>query len=471
METRRRFLVQGAKLITGAAVATAAGPTVFTRHASAAGQLKILQWSHFVPAYDAWFDPFAKEWGAKHGVEVTVDHVGFADVVPRATAMVAAQSGHDIHMFLGLASAFEEHVIDLKDVVDTLEKKYGKQVDLAHRSTYNPFTKKQFALSDMWVPDPGNYHKEVWTKIGMPNGPVTYDDLVKAAPEVKKVAPQMQIPIGIGLSQDIDSNMAVRNMLWCHGGSIQDKDGNVVLNSPETLSALEYAKKLYSVGMTAAVLSWNAASNNQAFNAQETSYILNSISAYRTAQDNKLPVLEHYYFVPALKGPTGIQLGSEHVMSGYVIWKFSKNQDAAKEFLVALVDASRESMLASKLYNFPSFYGAAAEPNTPMNQKQESGAAWITARCNEDPFGSTPPDKLALLAKALPWSTNLGYPGYGNPAEGEIFDTYVITDMFAKAATGALSPKDAMLEANTRCKQIFDKWRAKKMVAGGGKDK
>ncbi len=389
--------------------------------------------------------------------------------MPRATAEVAAQSGHDIHMFLGLASAFEEHVVDLGDVVTNLEKKHGKQVELARRSTYNPHTKKQFALSDMWVPDPGNYHKEVWTKIGMPNGPVTYDDLVKAAPEIKKAAPQMQIPIGIGLSQDIDSNMAVRNILWCHGGSIQDKDGNVVLNSPETLAALEYTKKLYSVGMTQAVLSWNAASNNQAFNAQETAYILNSISAYRTAQDNKLPVIENYFFTPALKGPKAA-IASEHVMSGYVVWKFSKNQEAAKEFLVALVDASRESMLASKLYNFPSFYGAAAEAGTPVAKRADSGATWISAQCNKDPFGSAPPDKLALLAKALPWSTNLGYPGYGNPAEGEIFDTYVLTDMFAKSATGALSPKDAMAEANTRAKQIFDKWRQKKMVPGGGKD-
>src|SRR5206468_2390722 len=176
--------------------------------------------------------------------------------------------------------------------------------------------------------------------------------------------------------------------------------------------ALEYTKKLYAVGMTQAVLSWNAASNNQAFNAQETAYILNSISAYRTAQDNKLPVLENYFFTPALKGPTGIQLASEHVMSGYVVWKFSKNQDVAKEFLVALVDASRDSMLGSKLYNFPSFYGAAADPGTPPPKKQESGAAWIAAQCNKDPFGSAPADKLALLAKSLPWSTNLGYRGY-----------------------------------------------------------
>jgi multiple sugar transport system substrate-binding protein len=472
METRRQFILKGASVVAAGAAASVTGPTILIRRAAAADKtLKILQWAHFVPAYDKWFDPWAKAWGAAKGIEVTVDHVGFADVVPRATAEVAAQSGHDVHMFLGLASAFEEHVVDLGDVAGSLEKKYGKQVDLAKRSTYNPFTKKQFALSDMWVPDPGNYHKKVWMDVGMPNGPVTYDDLVKAAPEVKKVAPQMQIPIGVGLSQDIDSNMAVRNILWCHGGSIQDKEGNVVLNSPETLRALEYTKKLYGVGMTQAVLSWNAASNNQAFNAQETSYILNSISAYRTAQDNKLPVIENYFFTPALKGPTGIQVASEHVMSGYVVWKFSRSQEAAKEFLVALVDASRDSMLGSKLYNFPSFYGAAADPGTPLAKKPENGAAWIAKQCNNDPFGSTPPDKLALLAKALPWSTNLGHPGFANPAEGEIFDTYVLTDMFAKAATGTLSPKDALAEANTRTKEIFGKWRKKGMVPGGSKDR
>jgi ABC-type glycerol-3-phosphate transport system substrate-binding protein len=111
-----------------------------------------------------------------------------------------------------------------------------------------------------------------------------------------------------------------------------------------------------------------------------------------------------------------------------------------------------------------------ADPKTQLAKKRETGAAWIAEQCNKDPFGSNPPDKLALLAKALPWSTNLGYPGYANPAEGEIFDTYVITDMFAKAATGALAPKDALNEANTRAKEIFRKWRDKKMV-GGGQDR
>src|SRR5207249_9389114 len=116
-------------------------------------------------------------------------------------------SGHDVHMFLGLASAFEEHVIDLADVVAALEKKYGKQVELAHRSTYNPFTKKQFALSDMWVPDPGNYHKEVWTKIGMPNGPVTYDDLVRRRRRSRRSPPRCR-------SRSVSASLRTSTPTW-----------------------------------------------------------------------------------------------------------------------------------------------------------------------------------------------------------------------------------------------------------------
>ncbi len=466
--SRRAFL----KAAGVTAVATGLGPRIILpSQARAQGRtLKILQWSHFVPAYDKWFDPWAKKWGASRGVSVVVDHVTFADVVPRATAEVAAQSGHDLHMFLGLAAAFEEDVIDLSDVQREVEKNYGPQVGLADRTTYNPFTKKRFAFCDMWVVDPGDYLKPVWTEIGMPDGPTTWEDLAKAAPEIKRKHPEMQIPIGIGYSQDIDSNMAVHDILWSFGGKVQDKGDNVVLNTPETLQALEYGKRLFKVGMTPAVLSWNAASNNQALNARATSYILNSISAYRTAQDNKLPVADDTFFVPALKGPTGIHVASEHVISSYVVWKFSKNQDLAKELLVDLVGAARQATMASKLYNFPAFSGAAADPGTPLDKKPASGGEWLAKLCDNDPFGSEPANKLSVLKTAVHWSVNLGYPGNANPAIGEIFDTFVLTDMFAKAATGALTPKEALAEANTRAKTIFTKWRRKELVGGGSKD-
>src|SRR5438309_9622949 len=110
--------------------------------------------------------------------------------------------------------------------------------------------------------------------------------------------------------------------------------------------------------MTPAVMSWNAASNNQALNARQTGYILNSISAYRTAQDNKLPVADDTFFVPALKGPRGTGWASEHVMGIYVIWKFAQSPDVAKQFLLDLLGLYRDSVLGCKLYYFTSVHGA-----------------------------------------------------------------------------------------------------------------
>ena len=263
--------------------------------------------------------------------------------------------------------------------------------------------------------------------------------------------------------------MATGAILWSFGASIQDKEENVILNSEETIRAVEFGVRLFREVMNPAVLSWNAASNNQALNARQTSYILNSISAYRTAQDNRLPVADDIFFVPALKGPKA-RWASEHVMGVWVIWKFAKSPDLAKEFLLYLVDNYRLAVIASKLYNFPSFMGSVASKGVPVAEKPAEGRKWIRAAVSKDPFKSNPADKLKVLADAEQWSTNIGYPGPANPAEGEIFDTFVIPDMFAKAATGRMTPKEAVEEAHRRCKEIFNKWRQRGLV-GGGKDR
>jgi len=355
--------------------------------------------------------------------------------------------------------------------VQQAERQHGPILDLCKRSTYNPVTRKWFGFSDNYVPDPGDYLKSVWTEIGMPDGPATWEDLVTAGPQIKAKHAEIQIPIGIGMSQELDTNMATRAMLWSHDGSIQDANENVVLKSDHALEALNFAKRLFEAGMNPAVLSWNAASNNQALNARQTSYILNSISAYRTAQDNKLPVADDIFFVPALKGPRGTRWASEHVMGIYAIWKFAQSPDVAKQFLLDLVAHNRDAIMASKLYNFPSFPGAVAEPRTPLVRKPAMGDDWMKQQTSNDPFGSNPPTKLRPIATALQWATNIGHPGPANPAESEVFDTFVLPTMFANAATGRMTPAQALDDAHQQVKRIFEKWRAKGLVAGGAGDK
>jgi multiple sugar transport system substrate-binding protein len=361
-------------------------------------------------------------------------------------------------------------VLDLADIVQESERRHGPILDLCKRATYNPLTRKWLGFSDNYVPDPGDYLKSVWTEIGMPNGPDAWEDLATAGPLIKSKHPEIQIPIGIGMSQELDSNMAARAMLWSFGASEQDENQNVVLKSDQSLEALEFGARLFKEGMNPAVLSWNAASNNQALNARQTAYILNSISAYRTAQDNKLPVADDIFFVRALKGPRGARWACEHVMGIYSIWKFAQSPDLAKQFLLDLVGRYRDAVMASKLYNFPSFPGSVAEPNVPLAQKPAAGQRWIEQVTANDPFGSKPPDKLKPISTALEWATNIGHPGSANPAVAEVFDTFVLPTMFANVVTGRMNPRQSLDEAHEQVKRIFEKWRQRGLVGGGSAD-
>jgi len=461
---RREFVTT-----SGAVVAAALVPTIWIKRPQKT--LRILQWSHFVPSYDTWFDKYAKDWGAAKSVEVTVDHIALADLGTRANAEVAAQQGHDLFQFLSPPGAFEPQVLDMVDVVREAERQHGPIVDLCRRSTYNPVTRKWFGFSDNYVPDPGDYLKSVWTSLGMPDGPSAWEDLVTAGPQIKSKYPEISIPIGIGMSQELDSNMAARAMLWSFDGSVQDANENVVLKSDQALEALTFGVRLFQAGMNPAVLSWNAASNNQALNARQTAYILNSVSAYRTAQDNKLPVADDIFFVPALKGPRGTRWACEHVMGIYVIWKFAQSPDTAKQFLLDLLSHYRDAVLGSKLYNFPAFPGSVADPGVPVAQRAQAGNRWLEQATANDPFGSNPPTKLKPIGTALQWATNIGHPGPANPAESEVFDTFVLPTMFASAATGRLTPSQALDEAHQQAKRIFEKWRARGLVAGGSGDR
>jgi multiple sugar transport system substrate-binding protein len=60
------------------------------------GSLSILMWSHFVPAHDTWFDPWVQEWGQRVGVQVTVDHINYAELPARTQAEIQAKQGHDL---------------------------------------------------------------------------------------------------------------------------------------------------------------------------------------------------------------------------------------------------------------------------------------------------------------------------------------------------------------------------------------
>ena len=94
------------------------------------GDLSIIQWVHFVPAYDDWFDnTWVKQWGQKNDVQVNVEHINNTLLDTRAAAEVAAQSGHDLFMALHPMASYEDQVINHASIIQEIEHKVGKYGD------------------------------------------------------------------------------------------------------------------------------------------------------------------------------------------------------------------------------------------------------------------------------------------------------------------------------------------------------
>ena len=418
--------------------------------------IRINQWSHFVPRYDEWVQTYAKAWGEKNNVSVTINFINIADLPGTLTAAISAGAGPTLFEMNAAPAAFIEGLQPLDDVNKAASDAFGERAQTCEKLSYLPAKDVWYGFCHGWVPDPGDYRVSLWKNAGYPEGPQTYADLLAGG---KKIFNDTGIPVAVGMSPEIDSEFYARALIWSHGGAIQDKDGNVTFNSPEVLDAVKFQKQLFDSAMTPEVFAWNAASNNQAFIAGQASYIQNSISFYRSAQDSAPDVAADTGFTPGLKGPRGDVKMPAHVWFIYVMPKYVKDPteiEAAKKFMLDLENNYANASYYSKFYNFPAFASV-----TPQLFGADS---WL----DNDPWGAQPADKLKLLKTAEQWTVWPGYPGYAHPAIGEVYQSHLLSSMMADVARGVKTPEQAVKDTTTEIEAIFKKWRDRGYIGGGG---
>jgi len=111
----------GTRASAGAATLVQATPTTDI----SGTELSILQWAHFVPAFDTWLDTFIAEWEEATGVSVTLDRINTADIPATFAAEISAGSGHDIVEHIASLPQYEESVMDMTDLVAEAESRHG----------------------------------------------------------------------------------------------------------------------------------------------------------------------------------------------------------------------------------------------------------------------------------------------------------------------------------------------------------
>jgi multiple sugar transport system substrate-binding protein len=443
---QKRYITRRGFLRTSSLAAGAAGlspmlsaPFVSTAMADTKA-LSIVQWSHFVPEYDTWFDKFAKDWGEKNTVAVTVDHIPVQNVPARAAAEASAGSGHDLFGFNGSGGAhlYRKFFIDLSDLVKDTEKKYGQVTTIGKQLGYNADDGTWSAFPDFYINFPGMYQKTMWDEIGIK--PDTWDNVRIGGAKLKAKGH----PVGISLGHSNDPSTTWRGLLWSYSASIQDETGKkIMLDSKEAVEAVKYVAALYKEAMPPDVLSWNDASNNQYIDSGVGSYIINPISAYRTAQTLNKKLADDIFVIEPPKGPAKRIMGAASEFYG--IWKFAKNKETAIEFLKYYIENWPEAFKASSGYNNPCFANLVPKPMPILSN---------------DPT-STPHDKLAILQDSDKWSAIPGYPGPATPAMDEIYYAFIINDMMTKTATGQSTAEESVKFAAQQCETIMKKWAGK----------
>ncbi len=231
-----------------------------------------------------------------------------------------------------------------------------------------------------------------------------------------------------------DGNGFANWVLWSHNASLLDEEGNVTINSKETIAALNWVKELYPT-FIAGTPSWNDVSNNRAYSSQEISLTANGVSLYFSLKND-----------PATKA---IAEDSEHQLLPKGLAKISP---------MAGPDAERDAVQAQPVSQrgkgVPAVHAGEGPVRAVAQRQLRLLVAAARRLCRRQRSGPSDP-KVKIFKDTMNSTYYDGYKGPISTATGAVSADYVLVQMCAAVATGASTPEAAAAEAEQRAKRYF----------------
>jgi len=365
------------------------------------------------------------------GVEVRVDNEGWEDVRPKAA--VAANTGAGPAIILSTnddANLYPDKLLSVTDLANQLGKKYGGWFP-AGEAYLRPDGKNWIgiplgAAGSMMV-----YRESAMKAAGFDSFPKDTDGFLKLCQALHAKG----TPAGMALGNATGDGLWCNWLIWAFGGKLVDKDNKVVVNSPETLKALEYGKALYATFIPG-TLSWLDPNNNKAFLDGQVSLTNNGISIYYAAKNSTDPKVKEMVadiqHAPYPIGPVGVPTES-HLFFNQMIMKYTKYPNAAKAFLQFMMEPPQFDawLTASGAYIATPLEGYAKLPIWTVDPKNTP---------YRDPVKNLRPSGYA---------GSLGYASAGAAAD------FIVVNMVAEAISGNKTPKEAMERAQKRAERYY----------------
>ena len=379
--------------------------------------LKILMFSSFVPANDEMLKEAGAEFGRQRGIKVEVDFVGIQEMYPKLAAEAESRAGHDIVGLENLqVSVVQRSLLSINDVIEKIVDEYGEFAPAAKEACYREGEWK--ALPWWIVPFNGTYRMDYFEQVGE-KAPATWEDVLRAGRKLKAI----DHPIGFPLGSCGDANNSLYQVMWGFGAEIATPEGVVAIDSPETREAIAFVKDLCEKAMTPEVLGWaDNGANNKFMISGIGSWTFNPISIWVIAKRDFPAIAQQLNHHGALYGIRGKYGAGDFYSFG--IWEFSPNKELAKDFLAYLYE---DEVMNPYLTGGDGF-------NLPTHPHFYS-----------HPVFQSP--KLAGLMGYARWLHLTGWPAPPDARAQEVYQRWIIPNMFMRVVAGDLSVDKAIREA------------------------
>jgi multiple sugar transport system substrate-binding protein len=391
-------------------------------------RLTYLRQVSFVPAQDALLKKQIVEWEKQSGAKVAFETINMNDIQARTTVAIENKAGPDIIQLIHNWPHLYEVGLE---PVDDLAEELGRQGE-----GYYDLPKAHSFVNGRWravptaIVSPASTYRTDWFK------EVGYDKFPDTWPEYREAGKKLKAkghPIGQAFGHSLgDPPIFCYALLWAFGGKEVEEDGKtVVLDSEETLEAVEFGVGFWKDACDEGGLAWDDSSNNRAFLAEQISATFNGASIWVEAKKNfphLVPLTNHAYF-PA--GPHGRY--HPHVTSEDAIMGYSKNKEAAKEFIRFLMDYK----------NYAEWLRVGQGFNTAPTKMFAKDKMWSEMDPQVEPFKDI-----------LKYGRHFGYAGPASRKVAEVWSKYIIVDMYAKAIQGT-PPKEAIKWATAEVEKVY----------------
>jgi multiple sugar transport system substrate-binding protein len=394
-------------------------------------QLRVLRPSKFVQGDETLFLENTRKFTEQTGVEVIVDSEGWEDLRPKTAVAASVGSGPDVVLaWQEDPHLFADKTLPLDDLAGYLDEKYGGWFPVAEHYGRNQ--------EGEWIAIPFGgagstmVYRQSWVnEAGFEGVPGDFEGFL----ELCKALQTTNHPAGFALGHAVGDAGWTDWVLWGFGSSVIDENSQVVIDNPQTIEALEYAKELYATFIPG-TLSWLDPSNNKAFLAGEVGLTGNGISIYYAAKNSEdadvKALAEDIFHGNYPVGPVGFPTQGALVINS-MVFNFSPYPNAAREYLRFMLEEEQ--------------YAAWQEASIgywchPL-QAYDALPLWT-----EDPKHSPYRD---IMRNALPQS----YKGPPSEAAAAVKAEFVVVDMFASVCAGQATPQEAAAEAQRRAERYF----------------